>query len=190
VAVDADTARTVGDEDNPDGGHDDRARKRRRVPRLGWLAVAAVTAIAVLGGLTGWYTWQTVQSRRDDATRALFVETGKQSAINLTTIHWKQADADVKRILDGATGTFYDDFSTRAKPFIDVVKQAKSASVGTVSEAGLESVDADQAQVLVTMAVKTSNDGVPQPDTRLWRMRLAVQKMGDTAKVSNVEFVP
>jgi Mce-associated membrane protein len=39
------------------------------------------------------------------------------------------------------------------------------------------------------VAVKTSNAGAPEQDPRAWRMRITVQKDGDQAKVSNVEFV-
>ena len=66
----------------------------------------------------------------------------------------------------------------------------KSTTVGTVTEAGLESQTADDAQVLVAVTVTTSNAGAPQPDPHAWRMRISVQKVGDQAKVSNVEFVP
>jgi Mce-associated membrane protein len=96
----------------------------------------------------------------------------------------------VQRILDSATGTFYDDFQKRAGPFVEVVKQAKSKSVGTVTEAGLESDTGTEAEVLVAVAVKTSNAGAAEQQPRLWRMRITVQKMGDDVKVSNVEFVP
>ena len=86
-------------------------------------------------------------------------------------------------------GQFHDDFAKRSQPFVDVVKQAKSTTVGTITEAGLESETADSAQVLVAVTVTTSNAGAPQPDPRAWRMRISVQKVGDQAKVSNVEFV-
>ena len=111
-------------------------------------------------------------------------------ALNLTTIDHHQVDGDVQRILDSATGTFYDDFQKRAQPFIDVVKQAQSKSVGTISEAGLESESDDEAQVLVAVTVKTSNAGAPEQEPRAWRMRLSVQKVGEEAKISNVDFVP
>ena len=94
-----------------------------------------------------------------------------------------------QRILDGATGQFYDDFAKRSQPFVDVVKKAKSTTVGTITEAGLESQTADSAQVLVAVTVITSNVGAPQPDPHAWRIRISVQKVGDQAKVSNVEFV-
>jgi len=53
----------------------------------------------------------------------------------LTTIDYNEADADVQRILNSTTGSFYDDFSKRSQPFVDVVKQARSKSEGTVTEA-------------------------------------------------------
>ena len=110
--------------------------------------------------------------------------------MNLTTIDFQHADDDVKRILDSATGTFYDDFQQRAQPFTEVVKQVRSKSVGTVTEAGLESESADEAEVLVAVAVHTTIEGQPEQQPRAWRMRILVQKVGDDTKVSNVEFVP
>jgi Mce-associated membrane protein len=62
--------------------------------------------------------------------------------------------------------------------------------VGTVTAAGLESASADHAQVLVAVSVKTSNAGAADNQPRAWRMRISVRKIGDQAKVSNVEFVP
>jgi Mce-associated membrane protein len=120
----------------------------------------------------------------------LFLQVGRQGALNLTTIDWQHAEGDVQRILDSATGTFYDDFQKRSQPFVEVVKQAQSKSVGSIAEAGVESISGDSAQVLVAVTVKTSNAGAPDQAPRAWRMRISVQKVGDEAKVSNVEFVP
>lgn len=152
-------------------------------------AVGTVTIIA-LAGLAGWLGVQAHQAHQANAQRESFLQVGRQGAINLTTIDFAQADSDVARILNSATGTFYDDFSKRSQPFIDVVKQAHSTSVGTVTEAGVESESGDQAQVLVAVSVKTSNAGAPEQNPRGWRMRIDVQKIGDQMKVSNVEFVP
>jgi Mce-associated membrane protein len=153
-------------------------------------ADAASEEEAALAGLTGWLGFRAYQSHQSDEQQKLFLSVGRQGALNLTTIDWQHADADVQRILDSATGTFYDDFQKRAQPFMEVVKQAQSKSVGTIAEAGLESKSDDSAQVLVKMSVKTSNAGAPEQAPRAWRMRITVQKVGDDAKVSNVEFVP
>jgi Mce-associated membrane protein len=152
--------------------------------------VAGLMVVVALAALCGWLGYRAYQSHQTEQQLELFVQVGRQGALNLTTIDFAHADADIQRILDSATGTFYDDFAQRSKPFIDVVKQAQSKSVGTVTEAGLESENGDQAQVLVAVAVKTSNDGAAEQAPRAWRMRVSVQKVGDQAKVSNVEFVP
>lgn len=153
------------------------------------LVVGLVTVLA-LAGLTGWLGVRAYHSHQDDAQRSLFLQVGRQGALNLTTIDYQHADADIQRILDSATGNFYDDFSKRARPFIDVVKQVKSKSVGTVTEAGVESLDGNDAQILVAIAVNTSNAGAPEQQPRAWRMRISVTKVGAQAKVSNVAFVP
>jgi Mce-associated membrane protein len=150
-------------------------------------SVVIFVVAAALAGFLGFRTYQSEQAKQRDE---LFVATARQGAVNLTTIDWQEADADINRILDSATGTFYDDFSKRSQPFVEVVKQAQSKSVGTVSEAGLESQSGDQAQVLVAVSVKTTNLGAQEQRPRAWRMRIDVQKLGDQAKVSNVQFVP
>lgn len=152
--------------------------------------IAGIVGVLGLASLAGWLGYRTYESNRAEAQRAVFLQVGRQGALNLTTIDWQSAEADVQRILDSATGTFYDDFQQRAEPFVQVVKQAQSKSVGTVAEAGLESASADEAQVLVAVTVQTTNAGAPEPQPRAWRMRISVQETDGQAKVSNVEFVP
>jgi Mce-associated membrane protein len=172
----------------------DVARTRRHVrlpksPRLqalivGWFVIIAFTGVA------GWQGWQVYQAHRVSQGRATLLEAGRQGALNLTTIDWQHADADVQRIADSATGTFYDDFSKQSKPFIEAVTQAQSTSVGTITSAGLESATPTDAHVLVAVSVSVANSSGPERNPRSWRMRISVVKVGDDAKVSNVEFVP
>jgi Mce-associated membrane protein len=173
--------------DDADDGPPRRSRKRLSEPLRAALLVVAV--IVALGALGGWFEFHAHQSHQAQLKRAQFVQAARQGGVNLTTIDWQRADADVQRILDGATGVFYDDFAKRSQPFIEVVKKAQSSTVGTVTEAGLESQTDSTAQVLVAVTVMTSDAGAPQPDPHAWRMRIFVQKVGDQAKVSNVEFV-
>ena len=166
------------------------APAKSRMSHLRLATIAGLILVVVLAGLTGWLGYRTYKSHQADEQRKLFLEVGRQGALNLTTIDFQEADKDVQRILDSATGTFYDDFQKRAQPFVEVVKQAQSKSVGTIAGAGLESVSDNSAQVLVAVTVKTSNAGAPDQQPRAWRMRISVQKVGADAKVSNVEFVP
>jgi Mce-associated membrane protein len=185
---DAEDCAPQSDADDGDGASPPPSKKRMSAPRRAMLLGLAV--VVVLAALVGWLGFRAHQSQQAQAQRSQFIQAARQGALNLTTIDWQRADADVQRILDSATGEFYDDFAKRAGPFVELVKQAKSVSVGTVSEAGLESQTADTAQVLVAVSVTTSYNGAPQPDPHAWRMRISVQRVGDQDKVSNVEFVP
>ena len=179
--------------DNAEGGGDadpERQPRRRSLPPVRLAALMGIIVVLALGVLGGWLGNRAYQSLQVRQQRELFVQAGRQAALNLTTIDWQHADADAQRILDSATGGFYEDFSKRSQPFVDVVKQAQSKSVGTIAEAALESVSANQAQVLVAVTVKTSSAAGVQPDPRGWRMRFTVQKVGHEAKISNVAFVP
>ena len=195
-AGDAETAAEDTDADEADGDEADAdedtepavARPPMSVVRLAMIAGLAL--VVALAALTGWLGYRAYESHKAEEQQKLFLQVGRQGALNLTTIDWQQADADVQRILDSATGTFYDDFQKRAQPFTEVVKQAQSKSVGSIAEAGLESDSKNEAQVLVAVTVKTSNAGAPEQQPRAWRMRITVEKVGDEAKVSDVEFVP
>jgi Mce-associated membrane protein len=188
VADEGDEATEVESDEAAEDQGAEEAKPRMSHVRLA--TIAGLVLVLALGGLTGWLGFRAYESHQADEQRKLFLQVGRQGALNLTSIDFQQADADVQRILDSATGTFYDDFQKRAQPFIDVVKQAQSKSVGTIAEAGLESETENEAQVLVAVTVKTSNAGAPEQEPRAWRMRITVEKVGDEAKVSNVEFVP
>lgn len=152
--------------------------------------IVGIVVVLALGGVVGWLGYRSVESRQAAEQREVFLQVGRQAALNLTTIDFSTVDADVQRILDSAADSFYDDFSARTQPFVDVVKQAQSKSVGEVTSAGLESDDDAGAQVLVAITVRTSNVGAPEQEPRAWRMRISVQQIAEETKVTNVEFVP
>lgn len=175
----------------PDGGEpgDASPQNSKKRSTLRTAALAGILIVTALSGLAGWLGWRAETDQRDAAARALFLEVGRQGALNLTTIDFRTADSDVQRIVDTSTGNFEDDFQSRSKAFIETVKQAQSITAGSITEAGIESINPSQAQVLVGVSVKAQNAADPNARDRSWRMRITVQKVGTGAKVSNVEFV-
>ena len=119
-----------------------------------------------------------------------YVDAGRTMAEYLTTVNHQSVDNDVQRILDGSTGVFYDDFNKKSEGFKQTVRNAQSVSTGTVTAAGLESLDGAHARVLVAVTITTRDANEPNQDPRSWRMRLIVDKMGEAYKTSAVEFVP
>jgi Mce-associated membrane protein len=164
--------------------------------RRGWLTttlpiIVSVSIVAALGCLTAWLGWRTHEAHAAQQQRNLFVEVARQAAVNLATISYTEVDADLQRILDSSTGSFYDEFKQRAGPFGDVVKQAQSKSRGTVTAASLESEAGDHGQVLVSMSVTTTTKAdASEQQPRAWRMRVEVQRVSGSVKVSDVQFVP
>ena len=67
--------------------------------------------MVALAGLTGWLGYRAYEARQAEQLRQQLVQVGRQGAINLTTIDFQHADADVQRILDSAT-----DASTTTSP--------------------------------------------------------------------------
>jgi Mce-associated membrane protein len=188
VAEEAETD-TADDDSAHEGSGDAPAPAKRRMSHVRLAILLGLVAVVALAGLCGWLGFRAYESRKAADERNLFLQVGRQGALNLTTIDFEHVDQDVQRVLDSSTGSFYDDFDARAQPFKEVVKQAKSKSVGTIAEAGIQSISDDGADVLVAVTVKTSNAGAAEQEPRAWRMLISVQRVGDEAKVSNVRFV-
>jgi Mce-associated membrane protein len=182
---DYDGAVDAGVDNDPKGV----AARARTMSPVRLATVVGVVAVVASTSVAGWLGYREHQARQAQQQNELLIRVGRQGALNLTTIDYQHADSDIQRILDSATGAFHDDFAKRSKPFIEVLKKAQSKSVGTVTEAGLESQSGDEAQVMVAVSVVTTNAGEPEAEPRHWRMRVAVKKVGDEAKVSNVAFV-
>ena len=177
-------------DDEVDNGSEDAAPVEVLRSHVRLATMVGLAIVLALAATVGWLGFRAYQSHQAQEQRQLFIQVGRQCALNLTTIDWQHADADVQRVLDSATGQFYDQFSKRKQPFIEVLKKAQSKSVGTITEAGLESDSGDKAQVLVAASIKTSNLGADDQPPREWRMRISVEKSGDEVKISNVAFVP
>lgn len=175
-------------------GETDAAGGDCRRSRLRWgtscTVVGIVVVIVALGALAGWQTMRWRQQEADHVARAELVDAASQGAVALTTIDAASIDADVQRILDASTGSFRDDFADRSTPFVDVVRRAQSKTEGTVTAAGIESVEGTQAKVLVTVTVRTTNGGQPEAEPRSWRMRISMDQGESGAKMSDVQFVP
>ncbi|MFV8229058.1 Mce protein [Mycolicibacterium fortuitum] len=167
----------------------DSAPERRRLPASSAAAIVGGVVVAALVALTGWLGYGYYGVWQEQHRRDMFMEAARQGATNLTSIDWEHAEDDIQRVLDSSTGRFYDDFEKRSKSFLDVVKQIKSKSVGTVTASGLKSYSEDKADVLMSVTVRSTNAGVPEQAPQVWRMVLTVQDIDGKAKVSNVEFI-
>ncbi|WP_146221102.1 hypothetical protein [Mycolicibacterium moriokaense] len=111
----------------PDGPRPGANPRRQRYTGKPRAAVAAgLSILLVLSGLTGWLGYRTYEVRQAQQRRELFLEVGRQGALNLTTISAAEADADVKRILGSSTGAFYVQVQNGSEQFVTRVQKAQT----------------------------------------------------------------
>ncbi|OBH91261.1 serine/threonine-protein kinase [Mycobacterium sp. E2733] len=170
--------------------HPVQERTTRKWPAI---VVPLIMAVLLLGA-AGFAAAQVLRPDPRPSTAAPqwqpYVDYGKQFAVWLTSLSPQSADSDVQRIIDGSTGAFHDDFAKQGSDFRKVVVQSNVTSQGAVNSAALDSIDGSTAHVLVAATSKVTNNTGASQDPRNWRLALDVEKVGDTYKVSKVEFVP
>lgn len=165
------------------------AGRQRSTRAIAAVVLAWLAGFALLG-LSGHFVKHHHDVTTRQAENAAFVQAARQGVMNMTTLDFNNAEADVQRVIDGSTGGFRDDFQGRSESFISTVQASKVVTEGTVSDAGVESTDGDSAVVLVAATSEVTNTAGAQEEPRSWRLRVTVSPDGDQLKMSKVEFVP
>lgn len=164
--------------------------QRSRRPRFAAIASGVLVVALIAAGVLLLIDRSSANER--DARRNAFVQTARQTMLNLTTIKPDTAKEDVDRILAGASGEFKSEFDGRQDPFVSVVKEASVTTEGSIIESGLESEsdDGKSATVLVAARANVTMPDQSQGGPRDFRMRVTVTDDGGTLTASKVEFVP
>lgn len=155
---------------------------RRAHSRLVALVTVLVLAVATAAlGVLG-YVMVDQQRGVDDvqARNERFVDTGKQTAINMFSYTQDTIDESVSRFIDGTSGPLRDMMSqgNNADNLKALFRDTQASSEAVVNGAALEEVDeiAGNASVLVAVRVTiTDMDGVNSP-TRPYRLRVIVHE--------------
>ncbi|NKY44974.1 hypothetical protein [Nocardia cerradoensis] len=173
--------------------------RRRKRPRLGAVrhirrrtAGVAVAAIVVCAGLgsSGYMMWRHHDVTANQHREAEFVAAARQGVTTLTSLDFNHAADDVKRVLDDSTGSFRNDFQSRADDFAKVIQQSKVATQGRVNAAAVQSMTDDSAVVLVAATSEVTNSAGAKQEPRAWRLSVTVERVDGRLKMSKVEFVP
>jgi Mce-associated membrane protein len=160
----------------------------RRSRLVAWALLIVLAAVLVGGGLLGrrWYDQRQLAEARSQALAA-----ARQTCVNFVSISASTVDSDLKRIADGATGQFKDEFTQDTAQVKAAVVQNKVDSHGTVLRAGVVSADRHSAVILVAVDATVKNASAP--DGRLSHYRIQVNMARDAASgrwlVAQLQFV-
>ncbi|MCK0516763.1 hypothetical protein [Williamsia sp. DF01-3] len=184
----------------------DRPRPGRRPARLlavgvgklrAWWrpwAVSVIVLIVAAAALAVVSIEQRSDHRGTIATRdhdLQIVDTAREGVRAMLSVDQNSVDADVEKILDGATGEWKADFSQRSAAFATVVRDANVTTVGKIDNAGIEKRNADGSySVLVAASSQVTNAAGAQDEPRKWRLRVTVKPTAQGDKIAKMEFVP
>jgi Mce-associated membrane protein len=183
----------VADESAPAGRRRLSLRPTRWLSGAAWRAVAVSAAILVvlaLVAVSGYFVWQDRQISQLHEQESQFAAAAQQGVVNLMSLNFNNAQADIQRVIDGTTGEFHDDFAGSTEDFMTVMKESKVITTATVNATAVETMTADSAVVLVAATSQVANSVSKQPNPRIWRLSVTVNKVDDQIKMSKVEFVP
>lgn len=169
------------------------ARRWRTWFRHGGRGLAVVVALAVIAiALIGFGIVSYLRVHDADVSaqrRTAAADAARQVVVNLTSVDQATAQRDIQRVVDGATGTFRDQFSQQAGAYQKMLLDSQVSSAGKVVESGVTSIDGDKAVVLAAATATVKNKDAPAGEQRVYRMRLSLQNENDRWMVSKLEFV-
>jgi Mce-associated membrane protein len=168
----------------PGATADSRARTQVRV--LAGLAVLLLVAVVVLALLV-----QRNRSHRAALTsaRADAVAAARQAIVNLDSLSVTTVDADLKRVLDGATGQFKDQFGKSQDDLKAVIQRLKTVSEGRVVASAVIRNGVESADVLVAVDRTIKDTGNPSGVIANDRWKVTLEKHSGRWLVSALDAV-
>ncbi|WP_374112648.1 hypothetical protein [Gordonia sp. C13] len=160
---------------------------RRRVPRRRWILATLVAVVAVVLAGIAVMAWSDTRNAPtdDDFERAA----ADRVAVLIAPDHRDPGRA--RKILAGATGTFYDEFAQSADSYSAFVQANGSVSRSSVDGTGVSARDGDSATVLVAATVVFDAAGdTGEAQVRRFRLRVLVTPDDGALKLGAVQYLP
>lgn len=135
------------------------ASERLRRSESVLLAAIALVAVAVVALLIGgarllpWSSAAESRVERQDQVRTA----GKAAVLAFLDVDYRGMDARMKRVQELSTGTFKEEYAGTTVDLKAAAEQAKSVSVGTVTQVAVNQITAQKAVLLVTASNVVSN---------------------------------
>ncbi|GAB19531.1 hypothetical protein GOEFS_091_00230 [Gordonia effusa NBRC 100432] len=160
----------------------------RRRPLWHWplRVVTFVVVVALAFAVVGLIEW-----RRSDHsyTDADYIGAVTKRIELLLSPDYRRPE-QVKRVLAGATGTFYDEFAQSADAYTTFVSKAGTVSTGRVTGAGVSRRIGDDAEILVAATADLAAQADRPASSREFRLRTVVTPEDGVLKLSMVQYLP
>ncbi|MEZ0052312.1 Mce-associated membrane protein [Mycobacterium sp. MAA66] len=150
--------------------------------------VAALVFCAFLG-LGAAMTWShhVAQTHRQQQEQAAAV--ARQGVIDIMSLNFVNAEEDVQRILDNATGKFKQDFQGQQYLLVKQLIMSKVVAHVTVTGVAVQSATDDSAVVLVATTSQAANANDAQQAPKRFRVVVTLAKDQGRLKISDLAYL-
>jgi len=122
-------------------------------------------------------------------TEVAALAAARSESLALTTIRYQSADADLARILAGATGQLRSQFEKQKQQLSSTLGPNHSSSTGMILSAGLTSLSGDTATAVVAAdATVSGSDLGPSGVVKHYRIVVTLQRQNGRWLASDVSF--
>lgn len=160
--------------------------------RSGWAALAAALGVAV-AATAGWGAWQSTTAEQNKSDRSFSAEdqvitTAKRSAEALLTYSY----TEVQQQLYAAEGLTTGGFRTKYRQFLDdalipTAREKKISTNAVVVGAGIQSLAADNAKVLLFVDQRTTSAAEPNAKNTTSSILVGLQNVNDAWMISQFD---
>lgn len=164
------------------------ARSRRfpwRSLAVGVLSALFCGVLALLGAMT--WNHQDAVAKRAQADRAAAV--AKQGVTDLMSLNFVNAEEDVQRILDNATGQFKEEFQGQQYLLVKNLERSKAVTKVDITGVAVQSSSPDAAEVLVAATSHAVNATNQHAGPKRFRVAVTLTKDQGRLKISQVSFI-
>ncbi len=157
--------------------------------RMTWRSGAVVLAVALLVAFSAQraLAWQDERSRVSDEKAASAAATAEVEG--LIDISGSTSEADMDRLLEGATAGFRSELEAQAERLKKALSDNAVKATGEAVSTGVAKLDDDRATVIVAAVGTVANKKTKAAEPRNYRLQVDLQKTDGTWLVSGLEFV-
>jgi len=157
----------------------------RRRPIAAALAALTFCVLLGLGSAMAWshHVAQTHRHQREHAA-----DVARRGVIDVMSLNFVNAEDDVQRIMDNATGKFKQEFQGQQFILVRQLIESKVVTHVTVTAVAVQSASDDSAVVLVAATSQAANIKDPHPAPKRFRVVVTLAKDQGRLKISQLTY--
>ncbi|MCU1685376.1 MAG: hypothetical protein JWQ81_6115 [Amycolatopsis sp.] len=163
---------------------------RQRSVRLS-LPVAIALAVLLVAGIAAGIVFGLMVKGKNDVQAAndAALSTARSYAVTVTSYDYQNLDKNFADVLDGATGTFKDQYTGASGSLRQLIQEAKATAKGNVVDAGVKSATTDRVDVVLFVDQSVTNAATAQPRIDRNRVLMTLEHHDTRWLVSNLQLL-